>query len=106
MECYKQATDWTPGTKRREHPLHDAFQLYEPDFIDSEDTVIIIDEIQESSEIYNRIREFTRHFKAHFIITGSYLGRIYDPEFRYSSGECHQTHHLIRFSFEEFFDGL
>ena len=45
MECYKQATDWTPGTKRREHPLHDAFQLYEPDFIDSEDTVIIIDEI-------------------------------------------------------------
>lgn len=51
MECYKQATDWTPGTKRREHPLHDAFQLYEPDFIDSEDTVIIIDEIQESSEI-------------------------------------------------------
>ncbi len=56
MECYKQATDWTPGTKRREHPLHDAFQLYEPDFIDSEDTVIIIDEIQESSEIYNRIR--------------------------------------------------
>lgn len=56
MECYKQATDWTPGTKRREHPLHDAFQLYEPDFIDSDDTVIIIDEIQESSEIYNRIR--------------------------------------------------
>ena len=28
MECYKQATNWTPGTKRREHPLHDAFQLY------------------------------------------------------------------------------
>lgn len=63
MECYKQATAWTPGTKRQEHPLHDAFQLYEPDFIDSEDTVIIIDEIQESSEIYNRIREFTRHLK-------------------------------------------
>lgn len=39
MECYKQATDWTPRTKRREHPLHDAFQLYEPDFIDSDDTV-------------------------------------------------------------------
>ena len=48
MECYKQATAWTPGTKRQEHPLHDAFQLYEPDFIDSEDTVIIIDEIQKS----------------------------------------------------------
>ena len=46
MECYKQATNWTPGTKRREHPLHDAFQLYEPDFIDSDDTVIIIDEFR------------------------------------------------------------
>lgn len=101
MECYRQATDWTPGTKRREHPLHDAFQLYEPDFIDSEDTVIIIDEIQESSEIYNRIREFTRHFKAHFIITGSYLGRIYDPEFRYSSGDVTKLT-IYTLSFEEF----
>ena len=101
MECYKQATAWTPGTKRQEHPLHDAFQLYEPDFIDSEDTVIIIDEIQESSEIYNRIREFTRHFKAHFIITGSYLGRIYDPEFRYSSGDVTKLT-IYTLSFEEF----
>ena len=25
MECYKKATDWTPGTKRPEQPLHDAF---------------------------------------------------------------------------------
>lgn len=24
MECYKKATDWTPGTKRPEQPLHDA----------------------------------------------------------------------------------
>ena len=101
MECYKQATNWTPGTKRREHPLHDAFQLYEPDFIDSDDTVIIIDEIQESSEIYNRIREFTRQFKAHFIVTGSYLGRIYDPEFRYSSGDVTKLT-IYKLSFEEF----
>ena len=76
-------------------------QLYEPDFIDSEDTVIIIDEIQESSEIYNRIREFTRQFKAHFIITGSYLGRIYDPEFRYSSGDVTKLT-IYTLSFEEF----
>ena len=27
MECYKKATDWTPGTKRPEQPLHDAFKL-------------------------------------------------------------------------------
>ena len=62
MECYKKATDWTPGTKRPEQPLHDAFKLFDPDFEDTNDTVIIIDEIQESSEIFNRIREFTRYF--------------------------------------------
>mgnify|MGYP000139111921 CR=1 FL=1 len=85
MECYKQATSWTPGTKRPEHPLHDAFRLFDIEFTDSDDTVIIIDEIQESAEIYNRIREFTRQFKSHFIITGSYLGKIYESDFRYSS---------------------
>ena len=73
LECYEQAIAWKPGTKRPEHPLHDAFLLYEPSFQDTEDTVIIIDEIQESAEIYNRIREFTRQFKCRFIVTGSYL---------------------------------
>lgn len=86
-ECYQQATNWKPGTKRPEHPLQDAFRLYDPEFSDTEDTVIIIDEIQESAEIYNRIREFTRQFQARFVVTGSYLGRIYEPEFRYSSGD-------------------
>ena len=101
LECYKQVTDWKPGTKRPEHPLHDAFRLYDPDFVDSEDTVIIIDEIQESSEIYNRIREFTRQFQAHFIVTGSYLGRIYDPDFRYSCGDVTKLT-IYTLSFEEF----
>ena len=41
MECYKKATDWTPGTKRPEQPLHDAFKLFDPDFEDTNDTVII-----------------------------------------------------------------
>ena len=46
MECYDQATSWVPGTKRPTEPLKDAFRLYDPDFEDSPDTVIIIDEIQ------------------------------------------------------------
>ena len=29
LDCYKQATQWQPGQKRPEHPLHDAFHLYE-----------------------------------------------------------------------------
>ncbi|MDO5422482.1 MAG: AAA family ATPase [Eubacteriales bacterium] len=101
LECYNQAADWKPGTKRPEHPLMDAFRLYEPDFEDSDDTVIILDEIQESSEIYNRIREFTRQFQSHFIVTGSYLGRIYDPDFRYSSGDVTKLT-IYTLSFEEF----
>ena len=76
MECYRKATELIPGNDRPENPLHDAFRLYDKTFKDEENTVIIIDEIQESAEIYNRIREFTRQFKAHFIITGNYLGRV------------------------------
>lgn len=38
-----------------------------------EQYIVIIDEIQESAAIYNRIREFTRRLKSDFIITGSYL---------------------------------
>lgn len=101
LECYDQATSWTPGTRRPLEPLKDAFKLFDPDFDDTPDTVIIIDEIQESSEIYNRVREFTRQFKARFIITGSYLGKIYEPEFRYSSGDIKKLH-IYTLSFEEF----
>lgn len=86
----------TPGAS-----LHDAFRLYEPDFQDTDDTVIIIDEIQESAEIYNRIREFTRQFQCHFIVTGSYLGRVYEPEFRFSSGDVTKIT-IYTLSFEEF----
>lgn len=68
------------------------------------DTVIIIDEIQESSEIYNRIREFTRQFQARFIITGSYLGRVLEPEFHYASGDITKLR-IYALSFEEFFGG-
>jgi len=103
MECYDQATEWKPGTKRPDHPLHDAFLLYEPEFQDTDDTVIIIDEIQESAEIYNRIREFTRQFQCHFIVTGSYLGRIYEPEFRYSSGDVSKLT-IYTLSYEEFLE--
>lgn len=101
LECYEQAIAWKPGTKRPEYPLHDAFLLYEPSFQDTEDTVIIIDEIQESAEVYNRIREFTRQFKCRFIVTGSYLGRVYDSEFRFSSGDVTKLT-IYTLSYEEF----
>lgn len=105
MECYRKATEWTPGNDRPEFPLQDAFRLYDKSFQDTEDTVIIIDEIQESSEIYNRIREFTRQFKSHFIITGSYLGRVLEPEFKYASGDITKLQ-IYTLSFEEFLEAV
>jgi len=105
--CYKKATDWEPGSgkPRPISPLHDAVKMFAPEFQDDEDTVIIIDEIQESAEIYNRIREFTRQFRCRFIVTGSYLGRIYEPEFRYSSGDVTKVQ-IYTLSFEEFLQAL
>lgn len=106
LSCYEKASGWEPGQgKRPEHPLHDAFKMYDDSFEDTEDTVIIIDEIQESAEIYNRIREFTRQFQCRFIVTGSYLGRVYDPEFRYSSGDVTKLR-IYTLSFEEFLEAV
>ena len=63
--------------------------------------MVIIDEIQESADIYNRIREFTRSLKSDFIITGSYLGRILDKGFKYSAGDL-DSMEIQTLNFEEF----
>lgn len=103
LDCFDAAASWNPasGKPRPTAPLQDAFRMYDPDFTDQEDTVIIIDEIQESAAIYNRIREFTRQFKCRFIVTGSYLGRVFEPEFRYSSGDVTKLF-MYTLSFSEF----
>ena len=84
-----------------ENPVYELIKRYRPDFVDSDDTVIIIDEIQESASIYNRIREFTRSLKSDFIITGSYLGRILNKEFKYSAGDLDSIE-IQTLNFEEF----
>ena len=48
---------------------------YSKTFTNTKDTVVIIDEIQESSLVYNKIRSFNRLMYCRFIVTGSYLGR-------------------------------
>ena len=105
MACYQKATQWEPKSRRLENPLDEAIRLYEPSFQDNPDTVVIIDEIQESSEIYNCIREFTRQFRARFIITGSYLGRVLESEFKYASGDITKLR-MYTLSFEEFLEAL
>lgn len=83
------------------NPVHELIKRYQPDFVDSPDTVVIIDEIQESAAIYNRVREFTRSLSSDFIITGSYLGRILDREFKYSAGDL-ESIEIHTLNFEEF----
>lgn len=105
LKCYKQTSEWIPGTPRPEHPLHDAFQLFDASFEDNDDTVIIFDEIQESAELFNCIREFTRHFQARFIVTRSYLGRVLEPDFRFSSGDVTSLR-IFTLSFQEFLEAF
>lgn len=75
LRCLETAAKWEPGQKREENPVYKAFQLYDCDFEDDDNLLVVIDEIQESSVVYSKIREFARNFKAHFIVTGSYLGK-------------------------------
>lgn len=56
--------------------LKEMFKRFSKKFKDDAECIIIIDEIQESYKIYNMIRQFARDFKTHFIMTGSYLGRV------------------------------
>lgn len=45
-------------------------------FVNDKNTVLIIDEIQNSPEVYNAIRQMHAVFQCDIIVTGSYLGRI------------------------------
>lgn len=91
--------------KTVENPVLELLCRQYPGFVDSKNTIIIIDEIQESSMIYNRIREFTRYLQSDFIITGSYLGRIINKDFKYSSGDLDYVE-IQTLSFEEFLKSL
>lgn len=51
--------------------------------------------------VYNLIREFTRAFECRFIVTGSYLGRILNEEFKLSAGDLTSLR-VETLTFEEF----
>lgn len=105
LEQYRELRQEMKAGKRYQNPMYELLKRYQPDFEDSEDTIVIIDEIQESADIYNRVREFTRTLKCDFIITGSYLGRILKREFKYSSGDLDYLE-ICTLAFEEFLTAL
>lgn len=72
------------------------------DFEDSDNNVLVIDEIQNSYTIYNWIRELTREFKINVIVTGSYLNMIMNSkDFRKPMGDIY-TVQIKPLTFNEF----
>lgn len=75
-----------------------------PKFVDDKNTVLIIDEIQSSSLVYNNIRLLSGNLNCDIIVTGSYLGRILqDKEFFLPAGTV-ETLYMTTLSFFEFCD--
>lgn len=103
LQCIHSAAQWKPGEKRIEKPLHKAFELFEPEFDDCKNTVIVIDEIQESPEVFSKIRQFARDFSSYFIVTGSYLGKTVDKDYFLPAGDI-DVMVMDTLTYEEFLD--
>lgn len=103
LECIHEANTWKPGTPQPEDELKKAVTLFDVNFVDSSDVVIIIDEIQESKEVYNKIRTFAREFDCFVIITGSYLGKLLDEDYFLPAGDT-DILEMGTLSFKEFLD--
>lgn len=102
LECLDSVQkEWKPGVKREEKPIHKAVTLFDDCFVDCKDTVVVIDEIQESPEVFSMIREFAREFEANFIVTGSYLGKTFNKEYFLPAGDI-DILNLDTMSYEEF----
>jgi predicted AAA+ superfamily ATPase len=77
-------------------------RLFSDNFVDSPDTVIVIDEIQESHHVHRLIRQITRELKSHLIVSGSYLGRVVrSKDFSIPAGDLYKLK-MTTLTFEEF----
>ncbi|HBA48994.1 MAG TPA: hypothetical protein DCZ91_14595 [Lachnospiraceae bacterium] len=74
-------------------------------FENSADTVIILDEIQESTTVYNSIRRMQSELQPDVIVTGSYLGRTLSAEYFKPAGNVWQLE-MLPLSFSEFCDAF
>lgn len=105
LACLQKTTQWEPGTPRKTQPIQEAFSLFDERFEDTKETIVVIDEIQESAQVYSLIRQFAREFVCHFVVTGSYLGKTLSKEYFQPVGDL-DILTLYTLSFEEFLDGL
>lgn len=64
-------------------------------------TILIIDEIQESSEVYNSIRALQGELNCHVAVTGSYLGKTLNSKYFKPAGNMKEIE-MLPLSFSEF----
>lgn len=57
-----------------------------PNYLNSNKTILIIDEIQLSSEVYTQIREIKDNLNCDVVVTGSYLGKILNKDYFHPMG--------------------
>lgn len=73
-----------------------------PHFVNSNNTLLVIDEIQRNNIIYNSIRRIHDNVSCDIIVTGSYLGRILSStDFFLPAGTITYSH-MFTLSFKEF----
>lgn len=71
------------------------------EFIDTEDTVLILDESQERATVYNAIRDFRERLSCDMIVSGSYLARtVNSKDFFLPAGIAYLK--IFPLSFREF----
>lgn len=76
-------------------------ELNLPNYKNDNSTILIIDEIQNSSKIYNRLRDLDTKLKCDIIVTGSYLAHTLNKEYFHPAGNL-KLLTLYPLSFMEF----
>lgn len=71
------------------------------EFCNSDKTVLIVDEIQESCSIYNSIRALQSSLECDIIVTGSYLGKTLNAKYFKPAGNMYDIE-MMPLSFREF----
>ena len=71
------------------------------EYEDTSTTILIIDEIQESSRVYNSIRALQGELRCHVAVTGSYLGKTINSKYFKPAGNMKEIE-MLPLSFSEF----
>ena len=79
-----------------------VFRDFDTEYCNTPNTLVILDEIQESPEIYNSIRYIRRGLKSKLAVSGSYLGITTQSDAYWQSTGDIQVMELSSLSFREF----